>query len=181
MKIYTKSGDKGKTSLLGGQRVDKDNLRIEAYGTADELNAFIAQLISVSDDATTNAFLISIQNKIFTIGSMLSLSGDVAFEIPRITLADVERIENEIDLLEADLEPLKNFILPPGHPIVSACHICRTVSRRTERRIISLHTIEDVDPLILMFFNRLSDYLFVLSRWLSKKYNVKEQIWKSNI
>lgn len=178
MKIYTKSGDQGTTSLLGGERVSKDDIRIEAYGTTDELNAFIAQLISTLEEQEVIDFLVKIQNEIFVLGSMLSMPSNKNFGIPEITELSIEAIEGSIDNLESGIEPLKNFILPLGHPAVSLCHVCRTVSRRAERRVVSLGKVEEIDPVIQKYLNRLSDYFFVLSRHVTKYYGLQESIWK---
>ncbi len=180
MKIYTKTGDKGQTGLFGGKRVSKDDLRIEAYGTTDELNAFIAQLISHLQDRETIDLLIQVQNDIFAIGSMLSMPADQNFDIPKISDEDVTVLENAIDNMESNLEPLRNFILPSGHPAVSACHVCRTIARRAERRVVSLEAVEVIDPLVKKYLNRLSDYFFVLSRYVAKMFDVQETIWKPN-
>lgn len=180
MKIYTKKGDSGETSLFGGQRVMKDDSRIEAYGTTDELNSFIGQLISSVDHEGVIQFLLQVQNEIFIMGSMLSMPGENTFKIPEISEKQITEIENEIDNMEANLEPLRNFILPSGHEQISRCHICRTVARRAERRVISLEQMEDVNPLIKKYLNRLSDYFFVLSRFLAFELGIQETIWKPN-
>lgn len=178
MKIYTKTGDKGETGLFGGKRVSKDDLRIEAYGTTDELNAFIGQLIAHIQSSEKQNFLIKVQNDIFAMGSMLSMPSDQNFDIPTISEDDVLEIEYSIDNMEAKLDPLRNFILPSGHPAVSACHICRTIARRAERRVVSLEAVEEIDGLIKKYLNRLSDYFFVLSRYVAKEHGVEETIWK---
>ncbi len=180
VKIYTKTGDEGNTSLFGGTRVAKDDLRIEAYGTADELNSFIALLISSMEINEKTKFLLEIQNNIFVIGSMLSMPSNKNFNIPEIKEVDIEKLELEIDSMELILEPLANFILPPGNKTVSLCHICRTISRRTERRIVTLDKVEIINPLIIKYLNRLSDFFFVLSRYLAKELGVPETIWKPN-
>lgn len=178
MKIYTKTGDEGQTSLFGGTRVSKDDLRIEAYGTTDELNAFIGQLISSIGNEQTISILFGFQNDIFVIGSMLSMPPDKQFDIPMVKEEDIGRIENEIDNMESGLEPLRNFILPSGSGAISLCHICRTVARRAERRVVSLEHSEEVNPLIKKYLNRLSDFFFVLSRFVAAESGVKETIWK---
>ena len=180
MKIYTKTGDDGSTSLFGGDRVSKDDLRIEAYGTTDELNSFIAQLVAHLSDADMKDFLTKIQNDIFVIGSTLSTPANKGFSIPQITEHDVDAIENKIDALEATLEPLRNFILPIGDSAVSSAHICRTISRRAERRVISLEKQAEIDPLVKKYLNRLSDYFFVLSRKIAADKGLQENIWKPN-
>lgn len=178
MKIYTKTGDDGSTSLLGGDRVSKDDLRIEAYGTSDELNAFIGLLISHIEDEDKTQALLRIQNNIFVMGSMLSMPSNKSFGIPEIQDTDVEFIESEIDSMEINLEPLKNFILPSGSKSISLCHVCRTISRRAERRVISLEKSEAIKPIIKKYLNRLSDYFFVLSRSEAKFLGIQESIWK---
>lgn len=180
MKIYTKTGDEGETGLFGGKRVAKDDLRIEAYGTTDELNAFIGQLISHVNDEEVRVLLLQIQNDIFVMGSMLSMPSGESFEMPTITEAQIATLERAIDNMESQLEPLRNFILPSGHISIGACHICRTVARRAERRVISLETAEVIDPVIKKYLNRLSDYFFVLSRYVANTLGVQETIWKPN-
>jgi cob(I)alamin adenosyltransferase len=180
MKIYTKTGDKGETGLFGGKRVSKDDLRIEAYGTTDELNAFIGQLIAYLENRNSVGLLLQIQNDIFAMGSMLSMPADQNFDIPTISDDHILRLENAIDNMEASLEPLKNFILPSGHLAVSTCHVCRTISRRAERRVVSLENVEVIDPVIKKYLNRLSDYFFVLSRYIAHEFGVRETIWKPN-
>lgn len=178
MKIYTKTGDDGSTALFGGDRVSKDDLRIEAYGTTDELNAFIAQLISQLDNKSLVDFLVGIQNNIFVIGSMLSMPANKSFNIPEISEQDILAVESKIDELEASLEPLRNFILPIGHLAVSSCHVCRTVARRAERRVVTLEQNEEINPSIKKYLNRLSDFFFVLSRFVAQEFGLQENIWK---
>jgi cob(I)alamin adenosyltransferase len=180
MKIYTKTGDAGETGLFGGKRVSKDDLRIEAYGTTDELNAFIGQLIAQMKDEDVVGLLLQIQNDIFVMGSMLSMPSDQNFEIPTITESQVSVLERAIDKMESSLEPLRNFILPSGHLSISSCHVCRTVARRAERRVVSLEDVEVIDPVIKKYLNRLSDYFFVLSRYVAHSLGVQETIWKPN-
>ena len=181
MKIYTKSGDKGETSLLGGDRVKKYDLRIAAYGTADELNSWIGLIKDQNIDSNYTNFLVEIQSKIFTIGSHLSALGNkkVNVTIPEIKELDVTAIELKIDELEENLPPMKNFILPGGHTTVSFCHLARTVCRRCERLVIELSDNEPVNPVIIQYFNRLSDFLFVLSRKLSLDLGAVEIPWNS--
>lgn len=179
MKIYTKSGDKGKTSLLGGDRVKKFDLRINAYGTSDELNSWIGLIKDQSIKQQHKDFLLEVQDRIFTIGSNLSALGNKksTFSIPEICEKDVFLVEKEIDLLQESLSPMTSFILPGGHTIVSYCHLARTVCRRCERIVIQLSESEDVSPFITQYLNRLSDYLFVLSRKLAVDLNVDEIPW----
>ena len=181
MKIYTKSGDKGETSLLGGDRVKKYDLRICAYGTADELNSWIGLIKDQDINTDYISFLNEIQNKIFTIGSHLAALGNkkVNLTIPEIRELDVTAIELKIDELHDILPPMQNFILPGGHTTVSYCHLARTVCRRCERLVVELSDNEDVNPIIVKYFNRLSDFLFVLSRKLSLDLGAIETPWNS--
>ena len=179
MKIYTKAGDKGETSLLGGKRVKKYNLRIQAYGTCDELNAWIGLLRDQNIHEDHQLFLIKIQERILTIGSHLASlhDEDLKNNLPSISNDDIAEIEQHIDAMENELPTMQNFILPGGHQIVSYCHIARTVCRRCERYIIELADADYVDPNIIKFFNRVSDYLFVLSRKVSMDTGSKESLW----
>lgn len=175
MKIYTKGGDKGKTSLVTGTRVKKNNIRLEAYGTIDELNSFIGLIRSFEIAKNHTFFLIWIQKKLFNLGSQLANDGKkIKFKLPEILSDDVLAIEKEIDRIEESLEPLAHFILPGGHQLISYCHIARTISRRAERRMLD---IENLNEIHLKFINRLSDYFFMLSRILSKENNVEELKW----
>lgn len=181
MKIYTKTGDKGTTSLVGGSRVPKDDLRLEAYGTVDELNSFIGLL---SDSPGVSTPLISelkdIQNTLFNLGSQLaSLPQDIEkYHIPIITEAEIAHLENGIDRMQAALPPLKVFILPGGHPSVSLAHVCRSICRRAERRTVTLRTsgAEGLDSAV-KYLNRLSDYLFVTARTIAHDNGVEERGW----
>ena len=179
MKIYTKSGDKGETSLLGGDRVKKYDLRIEAYGTADELNSWIGLLKDQSIDPNYKEFLLEVQDRIFTIGSNLAAIGNkkTNFNLPQILDQDILFVEKNIDFLQENLPEMTSFILPGGNTIVSYCHLARTVCRRCERIVIELSENEIVSPLIIQYLNRLSDYLFVLSRKLSIDLGVDEIPW----
>ena len=168
MKIYTKTGDQGTTALFGGQRVSKADLRVDAYGTVDELNSYLGLLFEED-------LIVEIQDKLFTIGAILATEpGNTKVKTPHLSEADIVVLEKAIDKMEESLEPMKHFILPGGHQKVSFCHIARTVCRRAERIVVALN---DVDPLVIKYLNRLSDYLFVLSRFLSKKLNAKEIPW----
>lgn len=181
MKIYTKNGDKGFTSLFGGKSLSKDELRIECYGTVDELNSFVGNLYDhiVFEEIKNHLFII--QNKLFNIGSLLACDPSQDFGLKGIALSDITLLENAIDEMDKKIPPLKNFILPSGHISVSSAHICRTVCRRSERRIVSLKNIEKVDENILVFINRLSDYFFVLARYLTVLLNVEEVKWDNQI
>jgi cob(I)alamin adenosyltransferase len=182
MKIYTKTGDKGMTGLLGGTRVPKHHIRIESYGTIDELNAFIGQLRDHHLDTLSDQMLELIQNKLFIIGSGLASDPAVSkVKIPVILENDVLRLETEMDRMNEELPEMRHFILPGGHPAVSACHIVRCVCRRAERNIVHLSELEWVDPFIIQYMNRLSDYLFVLARMIGKQKGSDEIIWKSGI
>ena len=179
LKLYTKTGDKGKTSLLGGKKVSKDDLRIDAYGNVDELNAFTGLLKDQEGmDNALDEQLYWVQDRLFTIGSLLATEANfTGFELPSVKEGDVKQLEQWIDVHEAEVPPLKNFILPGGHPSVSSAHVCRTVCRRTERSIISLAASAEIDPLILQFINRLSDYFFIFARVLSVRLKVAEVPW----
>lgn len=179
MKIYTKSGDQGTTSLLGGRRVLKSNLRIESYGTVDELNSYIGLLRDQEINKSREGVLKEIQDRLFTIGATLATEpGKENIKRPDLLEEDLTLLEQEIDAMEEGLPMLKNFILPGGHTVVSFCHIARTVCRRTERCVISLMEVEHVDELIVKYLNRLSDYLFVLGRKITQELGVEEVTWK---
>lgn len=183
MKIYTKTGDDGTTALYGGKRLSKSDLRIDAYGTVDELNAHIGLLRDQSDDNADKAFLLEIQDKLFTLGSNLASNPEKAKpkSIPDIVTADIENLENAIDTMNEILEPLQYFILPGGHVNISQSHIARCVCRRTERICVALSQVEKVDPLIVKYLNRLSDYLFTYSRKLAKLLMVEELKWEAKV
>lgn len=179
MKIYTKTGDQGETSLLGGTRVSKAHERIDAYGTIDELNSYIGLLRDQEVNVKRKDLLKEIQDILFTIGS--SLAADPAktnIKKPDVHDQDITILEQEIDKMEQQLPELKAFILPGGHMAVSFCHIARTVCRRAERNVIALTKNSNVDPLIIAYLNRLSDYLFVLGRMMAKELNAEEIKWK---
>ncbi|MCK5638876.1 MAG: cob(I)yrinic acid a,c-diamide adenosyltransferase [Flavobacteriaceae bacterium] len=185
MKIYTKTGDTGETSLFGGSRVKKYNLRIEAYGTVDELNSHIGLIRDQKIDEETFNNLIKIQNELFTIGAMLATpsdkeklkSGADRLKVSKININKIEFLEKEIDKMNSSLKPMKNFILPGGHTIVSFCHIARCICRRAERITVELSDNEPVNKYILIYLNRLSDYLFVLARKLTHDKKAKEIPW----
>lgn len=176
MKIYTKTGDEGMTSLYGGVRLPKNHVRIEAYGTIDELNAWIG-LVRDHMDQDHIPILQQIQDRLFTLGAHLASSPDKEMPVPDILPEDYTSLENEMDLMTLQLSPLKHFILPGGHAYISEIHLARTVCRRAERRVMALHQLEPVDPVILIYLNRLSDYLFVLSRWKAKQLGIEEIKW----
>lgn len=180
MKVYTKTGDKGETSLLSGRRVSKSDIHIEAYGTIDELNSFIGLLRDQNIHSRYVKVLIAIQNKLFSIGSILASAGEqVAFVLPEVTLNDIKMLEYEMDEMDATLPPLKNFVLPGGHQAISLAHVCRTICRRAERKTIELKNHESVHENIIQYLNRLSDFFFVLSRKLAADLQVNEIAWVS--
>lgn len=178
-KIYTKTGDKGNTSLLGGTRVPKYHVRIEAYGTVDELNASMGML---GEEQVLQSFLPlirEVQNKLFTLGSILANDPKKShFEIPGIEEADIKNLEDAIDQLNDQLDLLKNFVLPGGHSANAWAHICRTVCRRAERRVVELAEQTELDPKVIRYLNRLSDWLFMVARFASKQSGAEEIIWK---
>ena len=178
MKIYTKTGDKGLTSLIGGTRVPKHHLRIESYGTVDELNSYIG-LIRDQDIAERHKEVLKeVQDRLFTIGSSLASDPDTSkMKIPDLHLADIELLEKQIDLMDGELPALRHFILPGGSNAVSFCHIARCVCRRAER--LSVHLSEDsfVDDKVIVYLNRLSDYLFTLARKIGNEQQIPENQW----
>ena len=179
MKVYTKQGDKGKTQLLGGTIVDKFDDKIEAYGNIDELNSFIGHLHDQNIDENHKRFLIFIQIQLLNLGSIVSFDGKKKnIKLPQVLSSDVQKIEDEIDKLEKDLLPLASFILPSGHPISSLSHITRTVCRRAERGVTLLSSKGEKQEIAIQFLNRLSDYLFVLSRKILQENNTSETYWK---
>ncbi|MEO8147140.1 MAG: cob(I)yrinic acid a,c-diamide adenosyltransferase [Bacteroidia bacterium] len=179
MKIYTKTGDKGQTSLIGGVRVPKHNLRIEAYGTVDELNSHIGLLRDQPIDEHSIKILIEIQDRLFTIGSHLAADPVKSrMKLPDIKEEDVTLLENEMDKMNETLPEMRSFVLPGGHTIVSYCHIARCVCRRAERCVTHLASVEHVEEITYIYLNRLSDYLFVLSRKITQDLNAKEIPWK---
>ena len=181
MKIYTKTGDKGQTSLIGGTRVPKHHIRIEAYGTVDELNSWMGVIRdSIGDDATKK-LIIDIQDKLFTIGSHLASDPEKSkMKLPEITDAHVQMMEVAIDEIDKVVPPMKNFVLPGGHLSVSYCHVARCVCRRAERCIIHLSETAPVEDVVIRYINRLSDYLFMLSRKLTHELSAEEIPWLPN-
>ena len=179
MKIYTKKGDKGQTSLIGGTRVAKHHIRIEAYGTVDELNSHIGLIRDQKIDVQTVKILLEIQDRLFTIGAALASDPEKSrMKIPGLKEEDVSLLENEIDEMNDALPEMRSFVLPGGHTAVSFCHIARCVCRRAERITVLLSEESFVPEIIIKYLNRLSDYLFVLSRKLSQDLNAKEIPWK---
>ena len=185
MKIYTKTGDKGKTSLFSGSRVPKHDLRIESYGTIDELNSYIGVIKDHSQEGEDLGLLHDIQDRLFSIGSILATepkklldkNGKPRYKLPEIEETDIEKLEISMDEMNEKLPEMTHFLLPGGHPVVSFCHVARCVCRRAERRITALHAEEPVNENVLKYINRLSDFLFVLSRYWGKKANAKEVKW----
>ena len=182
MTIYTKGGDTGETSLPGGKRVLKSDIRIEAYGTVDELIAFIGLLRDQPVREKISNDLIKIQDKLMICAAILAADcNECQDSIPELKEKDVDFLENEIDAMTVKLPPLKSFILPGGHQVVSYCNVVRTICRRAERRIIELYQTNEFPEIIIRFINRLSDYFFLLSRLLSSDYQIDEIKWISNV
>lgn len=178
MKIYTKTGDTGETSLFGGKRVPKDDLRIEAYGTADEVNSWIGLIRDQDIEQMHRDILIEIQDRLFTIGSHLAADPTKKnLKLPPISDVDISKLEGAMDDMDEELPEMRSFVLPGGHPVVSYCHLARCVCRRCERSVIRLGHNEEVDPIIIRYLNRLSDYLFVLGRKLTQELNAGEIPW----
>lgn len=178
MKIYTKTGDRGTTSLFGGKRVDKNSARIEAYGCVDELNSLIGTVVAVNPQTDVSKKLIRVQSELFVLGTDLATPSEVKIKIQRIAKGFVARLEKEIDLMQKELPALRNFILPGGSVFGSQIHLVRAVARRTERTIVALSVVEKLNPNVLTYINRLSDWLFVLARYINSEENVKEVVWK---
>ncbi len=185
MKVYTKTGDKGTTALFGGLRVPKNHIRIESYGTVDELNSNLGLLRDCEMDQKYKDVLIKIQNKLFTVGAILATppekeflkNGKERLNIPKISEDDLLFLENQIDEMEMELPQMTHFVLPGGHKTVSTCHISRCVCRRAERLAVHLDNLDPIDEFVIKYLNRLSDYLFVLARKLSLDLNVSEVQW----
>jgi len=185
MKIYTKTGDKGTTALFGGTRVSKHHIRIDSYGTVDELNSWIGLVRDQPIDKNTKEILIHIQDRLFTVGAILATdpekailkNGKERLNIPKISAKDITLLEEEMDTMNNDLPPMKHFVLPGGHSSVSFCHITRCVCRRAERLASELNESEPFDTSVLQYLNRLSDYLFVLARKLSHDLKAEEIKW----
>ena len=179
MKIYTKLGDDGSTSLIGGRRVQKYDLRIEAYGTVDELMAVVAVTSDLIDNQKHKDVLMFIQDRLMTISSLLASDfNDEDGLLPRLYPKDIQKLENEIDRMEEKLVPLNSFILPGGNIASSYCHLARTITRRAERIVIRLADEAVVDELIIQYLNRLSDYFFVISRLIMSDLRISEIVWK---
>ncbi len=183
IKIYTKTGDKGKTSLLGGQRVLKNHERLEAYGTVDELNSVIGMLLNFEISEFDKNLISFIQNKLFDAGAFLAAEKSCSQyplpELKSISQADIQQLEQAIDIFSSGLPELKNFVIPAGSEQISWCNIARTVCRRAERRIISIKNAPENYLNIIIFMNRLSDLLFVMGRKYAKDNNIEEILWKN--
>jgi cob(I)alamin adenosyltransferase len=185
MKVYTKTGDKGTTALFGGTRVPKHHIRIESYGTVDELNSHIGLIRDQEINPLYKNVLIEVQDRLFTVGAILATppeketlkNGQPRLQNLGIVETDIEFLENEIDTMEHALPQMTHFVLPGGHPTVSYCHIARCVCRRAERVAVHLNDIEPTDELVIKYLNRLSDYLFVLARKLTQDLNADEVQW----
>lgn len=181
-KIYTKTGDRGMTSLVGGTRISKDHLKIETYGTVDELNSWIGVLRDAPENASRRDIFKEIQDRLFTLGADLAAEPEqTKRKIPDLFESDIELLECEMDKMNEEIPPLKAFVLPGGHQSVSFAHVARTVCRRAERHAIRLGREEEVNPLIIKYLNRLSDYLFVVSRKITQELGAEEVAWKPRL
>jgi len=181
MKIYTKGGDKGMTALVGGSRVSKYDTRLHAYGTTDELNSWLGLIGDSCPDPELLTFIRRQQSILFDLGSNLaSEKGQKRIPLPQVTAKEVELLEAEIDRMQAELPELRSFILPGGHPVVSYCHLARTVCRRAERWTVELMEREALDSVFVRYLNRLSDYLFIFARAIGQQLNAPEVPWSPN-
>jgi len=184
LKIYTKTGDLGKTSLIGGTKVPKSHIRIETYGTVDELNSYVGLVSDHTTDNASRIILKEIQDRLFTIGSSLACDPDKEplMKMPDLKESDITLLEKQIDAMNDVLPPMKSFLLPGGHVAVSTTHVARCVCRRAERLCVNMQEHElFVDPLVIKYLNRLSDYLFVLSRYIGHLLQVAEIPWKPRV
>jgi len=177
MKIYTKTGDAGETSLFGGKRLPKDHIRIDAYGNVDELNAHIGMVRDLISDDVQKSILTQVQKTLFVLGSYLAKDPDKDMQLPSLDEGEIALLESNIDALDASLPALKHFILPGGHPLASHCQIARTVCRRAERSVVALAHNEDVPAYITKYLNRLSDYLVILCRYITHQMGAEEIKW----
>ncbi|MDA0890493.1 MAG: cob(I)yrinic acid a,c-diamide adenosyltransferase [Bacteroidetes bacterium] len=181
MKIYTKKGDEGNTQLLGGSMVKKNHIKLECYGTIDELNAFIGNIYDQKISKPHKEILLKIQNQLFNLGSCIAFDGKKeSIKLPNVTENNIEMLEKAIDKMDASLPILKNFILPSGLSTVSKCHIARTICRRAERNLVALGEEEEINPLHLKYLNRLSDYLFVLARFILMENDISATEWEKD-
>lgn len=179
MKIYTKTGDAGTTSLFSGRRVLKSELRIDTYGTVDELNSWLGVVRDQPVNQSRKELLIEIQDRLFTIGSILATEpGNAQAKIPALLESDVALLERKMDEMDSQLPPMRSFVLPGGHASVSFGHVARTVCRRAERLVIDLNQTEEIDPFVIKYLNRLSDYLFMLCRTMAHELKAEETPWK---
>ena len=179
MKIYTRGGDKGKTGLIGGRRVDKDIARLRAYGTVDELNAQIGLARALAESGELDGALLRIQENLFVLGSLLAAIDPGKFSLPALPADAVQELEQWIDRMEEELVPLANFILPGGSPAAASLHVARTVCRRAEREAVALDRDEKLPPEIIVYLNRLSDFLFVAARLANRRSGGQETIWSN--
>jgi len=178
-KIYTKTGDEGQTSLIGGVRVPKFHLRIESYGTIDELNSYIGLIKDSLTNTHLQEILAEIQDRLFTIGSLLASDPEKSkMKVPDIFEKDIELLENEMDLMDKTLPELKSFVLPGGNIVASHCHVARCICRRAERLVVHLATETEVNPIVPKYLNRLSDYIFMLSRKIVIDAGATEIAWR---
>lgn len=183
-KIYTKTGDKGQTSLIGGTRVSKSHIRIESYGTIDELNSYLGLVDDLTNNENINSWIREIQDRLFTIGSELATSStkEVKMKLPDLHLSDIEWLESRIDEMNEQVPEMRSFVLPGGHQGASSCHIARCVCRRAERLCVTMREHgEDVSDIILKYLNRLSDFLFVLARYITHINGKAEIPWRARI
>ena len=176
-KIYTKTGDDGTTGLFGGARLPKDDIRIEAYGTVDELNAAIGWLSAATADLGIGDDLQTLQSRLFTVGAVLASDPDKDMKTPDVRESDIVWLEQAIDRMDGSVPPLRHFILPGGSHAVAAAHLARTVCRRAERRCVSLARVAHVPEILIRYLNRLSDYFFMLGRWIAAREGVEEIKW----
>ncbi|WMX12467.1 MULTISPECIES: cob(I)yrinic acid a,c-diamide adenosyltransferase [unclassified Aureispira] len=177
-KVYTKTGDKGSTALFGGARVPKNHIRIESYGTVDELNSYIGLIRDYLEDKALRDVLKEVQDRLFTLGAILATDPSKNnLKTPDLHDSDVTYLESEIDRMQETLPTLKYFVLPGGHPTVSFCHVARCVCRRAERMTVALNENEPILPVVMQYLNRLSDYLFVLGRYVGALLNAEEVCW----
>lgn len=184
IKIYTKTGDLGKTSLIGGTKVPKSHIRIDTYGTVDELNSWIGVVSDYTPDEQIKAILKEIQDRLFTVGSSLACDPEKEplMKIPDLKESDIEFLEKQMDAMNEELPAMKFFVLPGGHLAISQCHVARCVCRRAERCCVNMQEQDIfVDPLVIKYLNRLSDYLFVLSRYLGHQMGIDEIPWKPRV
>ncbi len=179
MKIYTRTGDSGDTALFGGQRVPKDHIRVEAYGTVDELNAWLGMVRTCELPVVARQWLEAVQHDLFYLGADLATPSDASSaRVVRIEPGAAEALERAIDQMEQDLEPLRQFILPGGAGPAAMLHVARTVCRRAERSCVALQHVETVNPAAIVYLNRLSDFLFVLARWINRQTGESEIRWQ---